>query len=102
MLVNEYVHTVAREERKAAKAHEAEQQITTSENGPDTGGTTKGLVAIALVLLNVLLIVAVGVNYATAPIFAWVLLIAFIGINLYTAKQLQTMFGTYTISSTEV
>ena len=101
MLVNEYVDTVARQERKdAAEARKAEQhieQVTAADNGAETAGTSKGLVATALVLLNLLIVAAIGVNYAVSPILSWVLLVVFVLTNMYTVNQLKEMFGTYSI-----
>nr|NLD40645.1 hypothetical protein [Actinomycetales bacterium] len=112
MLVNEYVHTVAREERKQAaearRVREAglnqfhvEDLAVRIEDEADSADTGNGLTAVALVLLNVLLIAAIAVNYAFAPVVAWVLLGAFVLVNLYTVNQLKEMFGTYTLENIE-
>lgn len=103
ILVNEYVDTMARFDRtEATNARRVEERELRAESvSASDASAGNGLTAVALVMLNVLLVAMTGLTYSISAIASWVLLATFVLASMYTANALQEMFGTDSIENIE-
>lgn len=78
LLVHEFIDTEARESRAHTTSHDE------AADAPQTAGPTVA----ALVARTVLLVLAIAVNIATAPVLAGLLTIALVASTIWSAEML--------------
>lgn len=96
LLVNEYVDSVIHEELRTVAARRLDENRTEANFEAHVEANANQLTALALIVLNVLLVAAIGVNVSTTPIFSGVLVVGLALASVYTATKLKEMFGTST------
>lgn len=89
ILNNEYVETIVQDEIRQMTTARIEHARSAAQDRD-----ARGLTVFSLMILNVLLTAAVGINIGSANIFAYVMAAGLAISSVYTARQIDEMFGT--------